>query len=143
MARQLPSPPHHQQDMIFTNDPNGIDPSLDQHRHGSDQFLLKLHRAVHSAEVICKHDPPRFNGPSKHQSAAPLFLYPNADDEAVDEAMASGIHPAATVSFPASIPSSLRRQMSPASAVDRVQGRRSRSASEQNSVAQRTGTPRE
>ncbi|KAL6013722.1 hypothetical protein ACLOJK_004220 [Asimina triloba] len=76
-------------------------------------------------------------------SAAPLFLYPNANDEAVDEAMASGIHPAATASSPASIPSSLRRQTSPASAVDRVQGSRSRSASEQNSVAQQTGTPRE
>ncbi|KAL6003707.1 hypothetical protein ACLOJK_004253 [Asimina triloba] len=50
-ARRLPSPPHHQQDMIFTIDPNGVDPSLDQYRCGSDQFLLKLHRAVHSAEV--------------------------------------------------------------------------------------------
>ncbi|KAL5978119.1 hypothetical protein ACLOJK_029236, partial [Asimina triloba] len=51
MARQLPSPPHHQQDMIFTNDPNGIDPSLDQRIRGSDQFFLKLHRAVHFAET--------------------------------------------------------------------------------------------
>ncbi|KAL5978815.1 hypothetical protein ACLOJK_018710 [Asimina triloba] len=52
-ARRLPSPPHHQQGMIFTIDPNGVDSSLDQHRRGSDQFLLKLHRVVHSAEVTC------------------------------------------------------------------------------------------
>ncbi|KAL5997147.1 hypothetical protein ACLOJK_008075, partial [Asimina triloba] len=45
------TPPHHQQDMIFTIEPNGVDLRLDQHRRGSDQFLLKLHRAVHSAEV--------------------------------------------------------------------------------------------
>ncbi|KAL6001123.1 hypothetical protein ACLOJK_006850, partial [Asimina triloba] len=45
------TPPHHQQDMIFTIDPNGIDPSLDQRTRGSEQFFLKLHRAVHSAEV--------------------------------------------------------------------------------------------
>ncbi|KAL6002380.1 hypothetical protein ACLOJK_034312 [Asimina triloba] len=48
------TPSHHQQDMIFTIDPNGVDPNLDQHRRGSDRFLLKLHRAVHSAEVTSK-----------------------------------------------------------------------------------------
>ncbi|KAL5997145.1 hypothetical protein ACLOJK_008073 [Asimina triloba] len=48
------TPPHHQQDMIFTIDPNGVDPRLDQHKRGSDQFLLKLHRDVHSTEVTSR-----------------------------------------------------------------------------------------
>ncbi|KAL6001085.1 hypothetical protein ACLOJK_006812 [Asimina triloba] len=64
--------------------------------HAHEPFAARAAPSIDKQRPICSILYPSAR-PSA-ASAAPLFLFlnPNADDEAVDEAMASGIHPTAT-----------------------------------------------